>query len=126
MATHLSERTGKGNPLIVSTFGKEAFDISDSSIKVTIPYNWQHKFESEPIDKLSDKLVDKLTKTEIRILDLICMASHLSQPEIASQLGVGKTTIQNAIIHFKQLGIIERIGANKNGYWKVIDYGYNK
>ena len=43
----------------------------------------------------------------------------MSQPEIASLLGMGKTTIQNAIVKFKKLNLIERIGSNKTGYWKV-------
>ena len=41
----------------------DIFEISEESIKVTIPYNWQHKFE-ELVDKAVDKVVDNLSKTE--------------------------------------------------------------
>lgn len=51
LATHLSERIGKGVPLIVSKYGRDAFEINESSIKVTIPYNWKHKFEADIVEK---------------------------------------------------------------------------
>lgn len=119
LSTHLSERTGKGVPLIVSRYGREAFEINENSIKVTLPYNWKYKFEADLIDNPIDKLVDKLTNNEIIILKKIKDNPRMSQPEIASLLGMGKTTIQNAIVKFKKLNLIERIGSNKTGYWKV-------
>jgi predicted HTH transcriptional regulator len=118
LATHLSERTGKGMPLLVSTYGKNIFELSDESIKVTIPYNWQHKFE-ELVDNQVDKLVDKLSKTEKIVFDAIKDNPHLSQPELAIRCNVGKTTIQNVIIKLKKLNLIERVGSNKTGYWKI-------
>ena len=118
LATHLSERTGKGMPLLVSTYGKNIFELSDESIKVTIPYNWQHKFE-ELVDNQVDKLVDKLSKTEKIVFDAIKDNPHLSQPELAIRCNVGKTTIQNVIIKLKELNLIERVGSNKTGYWEI-------
>lgn len=119
LSTHLSERIGKGVPLIVSRYGREAFEINESSIKVTLSYNWKHKFEADLVDNPIDKLVDKLTNNEIIILKKIKENPRKSQPEIASLLGMGKTTIQNAIVKFKKINLIERIGSNKTGYWKV-------
>mgnify|MGYP003310441703 CR=1 FL=1 len=104
---------------IVSRYGREAFEINENSIKVTLPYNWKYKFEADLIDNPIDKLVDKLTNNEIIILKKIKDNPRMSQPEIASLLGMGKTTIQNAIVKFKKLNLIERIGSNKTGYWKV-------
>ena len=65
------------------------------------------------------KLVDKLTNNEIIILKKVEDNLWISKLEIASLLGMGKTTIQNAIVKFKKLNLIERIGSNKTGYWKV-------
>ena len=39
-------------------------------LRLTIPYNWQHKFE-ELVDNQVDKLVDKLSKTEKNVFDTI-------------------------------------------------------
>ena len=119
LATHLSERTGKGNPLIVSRFGREAFEITDSSIKVTIPYNWIRKFEGL-VDKPIDKLVDILSETEFEIFNAIKEHPKMAQPQIAALVGVGKTTVQNAIAKCKKIGILVRRGSNKSGFWEVI------
>lgn len=119
LATHLSERSGKGMPLLVSTYGKDIFEISEESIKVTIPYNWQHKFE-ELVDKAVDKAVDNLSKTEKLVYSAISSNPKLSQPELAIKCGVGKTTVQNVIIKLKNYRIIKRIGSNKTGYWEVL------
>lgn len=116
---HLSERSGKGMPLLVSTYGKDIFEISDESIKVTIPYNWQHKFE-EVVDNVVDKAIDKLSKTERKIYDKIVKHPHSSQPEIAIKCGVGKTTVQNVIKKLKEDKIIRRKDSNKTGYWEVL------
>ena len=50
--------------------------------------------------------------------------------ELAEKLSVNEKTIKRALIKLKELGIIERIGADKNGHWVVIsdktDGGENK
>ncbi len=118
LATHLSERTGKGNPLIVSRFGRGAFEITDCSVKVTIPYNWMWKIEGS-VDKSVGKLADILSETEFKILKAIKEHPKMAQPEIAARVGVGKTTVQNAIVRFKKMGILIRRGSNKAGCWEV-------
>ena len=36
---HISEKSGRGVPRIVSEYGEEAFSFTDNSIAVTIPFN---------------------------------------------------------------------------------------
>ena len=118
LTTHLSERSGKGMPLLVSTYGKEAFEIGEEYIKVTIPFNWKHKFE-DLVDNSIDNMVDKLSKTDIKIYSAIKENPYLSQPELAKKCGVGKTTVHNTIVKLKKNNLIERVASNKTGYWKV-------
>lgn len=44
---HISERSGRGVPRIVSEYGKEAFDFRDNAIVVTIPFNRLNPDNSE-------------------------------------------------------------------------------
>ncbi len=118
LATHLSERTGKGNPLIVSKFGRKAFEITNSYIKVTIPFNWKHNFSDMEEDEI-DEIFDRLNKTDKKIFEAIKRNPRLSQPMIASKVGVGKTTVQNTIVKLKELGVIKHVGSNKTGHWEV-------
>ena len=90
LATYFTERIGKGNPLIVSNYGRKAFQISEDSIVVTIPYNWIRSF-NDLVDKAVDKLVDKLSKTELKILYAIKENPKMSQIGIAKITNTGKT-----------------------------------
>ena len=38
------EQTGHGIPLIISNYGKQAFDIMENFINVTIPFNYEKKY----------------------------------------------------------------------------------
>ena len=133
MTTHLSERVGKGVPLIVSKYGKKAFDITEEGIKVTLPYNWKRELSKNNlekvsmidkksrklVDKLVNKLVDKISDNERKILEYIVIYPSDSQLVIAENLNLGKTTIQNAIVKFKKFKLIKRVGSNKTGHWEV-------
>ena len=114
--TYTQNTPGGIRPYFISL---DIFEISEESIKVTIPYNWQHKFE-ELVDKAVDKVVDNLSKTEKLVYNAISSNPKLSQPELAIKCGVGKTTVQNVIIKLKNYRIIKRIGSNKTGYWEVL------
>jgi ATP-dependent DNA helicase RecG len=41
-------------------------------------------------------------------------------------LTVSTTAIENNISKLKAKGLLERIGPDKGGYWKIIDGKYNK
>ncbi|MCF6183726.1 MAG: putative DNA binding domain-containing protein [Bacteroidales bacterium] len=62
---------------------------------------------------------NKLTKIQTQILIEIYKNSNITQSEISSLTDVGKTTVYNNIKKLKQLGILERIGSDKSGYWTI-------
>lgn len=57
---HISEKTGRGIPVISSEYGEGAFDLSDNDIIVTIPFN----FINEVVIKWVIKWVIKLKSTD--------------------------------------------------------------
>ncbi len=50
---HISEKTGRGVPTIVSKYSKESISINDNSILVKIPFN--------RINDVGDKVDDKIS-----------------------------------------------------------------
>ena len=44
---------------------------------------------------------------------------YLTGDEIGEQLGVSTSTVVRATKKLKDLGIVNRIGSNKIGYWEV-------
>ena len=73
-------------------------------------------------DKVGDKACNiRLNNTQHRILTEIRNNPNVTKPQLVSLLSVSKTTINNGISTLKKKGLIERIGSNKTGYWKVND-----
>ena len=44
---------------------------------------------------------------------------HITSVELIELTQLSKTSIYNIIKRLKEQGVIERIGSDKNGYWKV-------
>ena len=58
--------------------------------------------------------------TQDRILYLIKENPKITQVMMAKELGFVRSTISANIQKMKEQGIIERIGSDRNGYWKII------
>ena len=121
---HISERSGRGVPVITQVYGKEAFEFRENSIVVTIPFE---KISLDVGDKVGNKVGDKssdqkknLNSTHRLILDEIRNNPNITQIQLMVAVGIGKTAIQNNISYLKKNGYIERIGSKKNGYWKLL------
>lgn len=117
---HISERTGRGVPRIIDSYGKQAFEFLDDGIEVTIPF---HRINiASRGDKWGDKWGDKkMPDNYAKVLNLIRDNPNVTKPQIAKELHIGKSTVDRAIEFLKGKGLIERIGSNKSGYWKVLD-----
>lgn len=70
------------------------------------------------IKKIKEKY-PKLNKTKIKILEIIIEDDKITQKEIAKKLRKTESTIYRNIKELKTLKIVERFGADKNGYWKI-------
>ena len=60
-----------------------------------------------------------MTEAETKVLKALAENPTASQPEIAKAVGVGTTTVQKAIVKLKKIGVLNRQGSNKNGFWVV-------
>ena len=120
---HISERSGRGVPKIVEVYGKQAFDLRENSIVVTIPFNYiTQKSIDKPVDKPVDKMktVPGLRGSKENILQEIRNNPNVTQDQLAVKLNLSKSTIQAGISFLKKNGCIERVGSNKSGYWEVL------
>ena len=111
------EHTGHGIPVIVEKYGESAFEISESYIRVTIPSNREVILNHGAISGVNR---DELEAKEKIILSEIETNPNLSTRELSENLNIPFRSVQRYISNFREKGFIERVGANKNGYWKVI------
>lgn len=62
----------------------------------------------------------KLTQTQKKILNMIKENSCITQNEIASKLNIARETVNRNMKKLQQEKIIQRLGADKNGSWKIL------
>jgi len=58
-------------------------------------------------------------ETQQKIMDLLVMNPRLTALQLSDQLGISKRRIEANIKTLKELQLIERKGATKNGYWVI-------
>lgn len=117
---HISERSGRGVPQITSIYGRDAFEFRDNSIVVTIPFNIIDAKSDEIVEYNSPNKEKSLNDTQQKILKELRKNPKTTQPQLIEILGIGRTAVQKNITYLREHGYIERVGANKNGYWKVL------
>ena len=61
-----------------------------------------------------------LSSTQIKVLTLIRNNPNVTKPEMARITGASNGTVDNCISYLKKIGVIERIGSNKKGYWNIL------
>lgn len=104
---HISEKTGRGIPVISSEYGEGAFDFSDNDITVTSPFN----FINEVGDKVGDKVGNKiegngLNDSQTKVLAEIRNNPNITKKELAVVCHLGRTSINDqSRRRFKEEGI---------------------
>ena len=69
------------------------------------------------VDKVDDKL--KLNKTQRKIIEEMRDNPNVTLPQLMIEIGLERTAIQNNVTYLRENGLIERVGSNKTGCWKV-------
>lgn len=123
----VTEKTGHGTVKIISAYGKEAFDIQDGFIQVTIPFN---KKVMKNRDQINDQINDQITELGLSILRTVSgnpgikadrIHEILSSEDKAITLNMVRNSIKRELRNY-----IELRGSRKTGgyYLKeiIIDY----
>ena len=120
---HISEKSGRGVPKIVETYGREAFTFRENSIVVTIPFNRIHQVGKKLGSKSTDRVSVRKPLNERRKLILSEMRDNpnITKAELQKILKISGTAVDNNIAFLRRNGYIERIGSRRGGYWNVID-----
>ena len=96
------------------------FNIVSGCFAVTayaIDYQDDEEFLKNVIE---NDIENDIENREKQILGLLQMNNKLSVKKISDQLNVSWSTVMRDLSKLKSKGLIERIGADKGGYWKII------
>ena len=67
-----------------------------------------------------NEMITNMESTQDKILYLIRENPRITQTMMSNELGFARSTISSNLQKLKEKGIIERIGSDRNGYWKVL------
>lgn len=108
-------------------FGFDKIDENWKTYNSTVP-DYQIEFDSvvvdfkmeteESVGKVSEKTSEK---TSEKILSMMKDNEKITIAELTEAIGVSSRSIERNIDKLKQEGKINRIGADKGGYWQVIE-----
>lgn len=70
-------------------------------------------------EKVTD-VTEKVTGVEVKILELISNNPAITTSKLATMLPVTRKTISTHMKTMKKNNVIERIGSDRKGYWKIL------
>ena len=91
----------------------------DIMIKFTAPEDRVVRLNKQFTDNLSDNPSDKLSDKEQKTLELLLEDPGYTALQLAEKLHVSRVSVTKYLKALKQKGIIERIGSDRSGYWKI-------
>ena len=71
--------------------------------------------------KVTVKVTQKVTVNQKKILDAIKENPHITQTELSEKIGIARKNIISNMKKLQDAGILVRHGADKNGWWEVIE-----
>ena len=75
---------------------------------------------TEKVTDVTDKVTEKVTDIEATILELISNNPTITTSKLADMLSVTRKTISAHMKIMKENNVIERIGSDRKGYWKIL------
>lgn len=135
----LVEQLGSGMSRILKYYDKDIFTISDHFIKVVFPFSDKNTIDGMEKDTNQvesgvingtinvDGIINGTINGTINDIDeekKVIVANMVENPHVtikamSSYTGYSVRKVNRIIKELKELGIVERKGANKTGYWEI-------
>ena len=78
------------------------------------------KFTESFTDQFTEKFTDICTENELIVLRILFENPNITQIKLADALNVSRRTIAKVLATLKQNEIIERVGSDRKGYWRIL------
>ncbi len=122
------ESWGRGIEKICSVCEKDGvpqpeytINPGDIMIKFTAPKDRVIRSVTGKVtEKVTDKVTDTLDETSLKILNLLAVDPAYTTTFLAENLSLSRKTVSLRLKMLKEAGLIERIGSDRKGYWKLL------
>ena len=95
----------------------------DIMIKFTSPDNrvvrMPNRVNDEVNDRVNDEVNDMVNDQEKKVLELLYEDPGFTVTVLAERMKVSRKSIANYLKSLREKNIIERVGTNKRGYWRI-------
>lgn len=115
---HISEKSGRGVPKIVETYGKDCIEFRKNAIVVKIPFNWINVVGNKVKKKSGEK--KKLTTNRELILKKLKDNPNMTTAQLSTTLCISETAVDKNLKYLKEQGYIKRTGSRRTGSWVVL------
>jgi ATP-dependent DNA helicase RecG len=101
--------------------GEEPKLIEGDVFRIIVPLNNNYSFETGIEFDVKDTVKDtvKITAIQEIIIQEMLNNDAVTISELSEKTGINMRNVKNNIAKLKENGLVERIGADKNGHWKV-------
>lgn len=103
----------------VESFGCGCYEFREGFIALTIPFNRIDAVES-PRFMGAENATAGISEVQRLVLAEIRNNPNVTHEQIAVSIGKGRTVVVKAIRQLREAGLIERVGSNKSGWWRVL------
>ena len=86
---------------------------------IMIEFDAPKRLVIDNFSKVTDRVTDRVNDNTMKVLNVISEDPGYSYNDISDEIGISRKSVATIIKKLKDLGIIERIGNNKKGYWKI-------
>ncbi len=120
IAAGLAEQSGHGVPTIVSKYGKNAFSFDNGMLTVTIPFAFER---DEVVARKRSELNRRgLNENQRKVYEALKGNGRLSLREVSEKIGISVGGVKKISHTLQEMGLLERVGSKRDGYWMVKDY----
>ena len=110
----------------IYTPGTKPEFIEDDVFRTIIPLKAKDNGKTVPISgweevrrKLGEKFGERFGESSEKILELIFYDQYTSASAMAGSIGISERAVEKQLAKLKGKGVIDRIGPDKGGYWKI-------
>ena len=125
----LVEQLGSGVPRILETYSKDCFKFSDNFLRMVFPKSVSNVIERETeitqteyqvqLEEVRRKFGEKFGGSSGKIIGLLLENENSTASEIAEIISISTRAVEKQLAKLKKTGVIDRVGPDKGGYWKV-------
>lgn len=116
---------GTGFDRVFGLCAKRSLDYAYQNDEYGFTFIFKRNVNDKINDRKNDKIKrapnEKLTKIDDQIITLIKKDPYSTITEIATEIGKSVPTVHRHIDKLATMGVVERIGSRKSGYWEVIE-----